>query len=149
MHVIAGITADKPAPEPGGPTVAEYASMNELGLGVPARPFMAHAYDTDQDRFERFSVNAVRQFVLGNATADQALNAIGLRMTESIQNSIRTAYEWALPNADYTHLKKLARQTEHQADVGPNMGTKPLIDHGIMLNSITFEIRKRRLRPTT
>jgi hypothetical protein len=149
IHVVAGITHEPGPPVPGGPTVAEYASINELGLGVPARPFMAHFYDTSEPYIFRFVENAFTKYIAGNVTLEMALNATGLMMQKGIKKSIQTAYQWALPNADYTHLKKMARgrwNQRHAAVIGPNMGTKPLIDYGIMLNSVTFEIRQGMIR---
>lgn len=148
-HVVAGITAEAGAPEPGGPTVAEYATINELGLGVPARPFMAHFYDGKKRWINNFSDNALMQFINGVTTLDASLSAVGLMLQDGIRESIRTAYQWAEPNSDATHLAKLKKgewNQKHFAAVGPNMTTKPLIDHGIMLNSVTFEIRNGMLR---
>lgn len=149
IHVVAGITHEHGPQEPGGPTVAEYASINELGLGVPARPFMAHFYDNREPYIFRFAENAMTKYIAGAVTLEQALSAMGLMMQKGIKNSIRTAYQWAQPNADSTHLRKLHKgrwNQRHAAVIGPNMGTKPLIDNGIMLNVVTFEIRQGMIR---
>jgi len=148
-HVVSGITHDSGEnPDPFGPTVAEYGTINELGLGVPARPFMAHYFDGKQAQITRFANNAARQVVFGNASLDQALSAIGLYVQKGIQESISTAYQWAVPNAPATiEMKTKKAHWNAASPIGPMM-PKPLIDHGIMLNSVTFDIRMGMLTAT-
>lgn len=150
QHVISGITHDATGEE--GASVAEYATYNELGLGVPARPFMSRFYDQDFERIVRFSQNALKKSVMGTVTMDAALNAIGLYMQKGIKQSIRTAYQWAQPNSPLTLERKYIKGA-WQHDAGPKAAPmfgpqrpKELIDHGIMLNSVTFEIRPGAIR---
>lgn len=149
QHVIAGITHDAAGVE--GESVAAYATFNELGLGVPARPFMSRFFDQDLNKISNFSGNAIRKAALGTVTLEAAMNAIGLYMQKGIQRSIRTAHQWAQPNSPLT-LDRKYRKGAWQHDAGPKAGPmfgpqrpKELIDHGIMLNSVTFEIRAGRV----
>lgn len=122
-EVVAGIQAGAVNE---GLQVAEYAAWNEFGTrSIPARPFMRNYVDNNTDRLIRFMANGVTQISLGNATTMGLLNALGLEMQNGIKRSI-TGGDFA-PNAPYTIQKK-----------GSN---KPLIDTGIMLNSVTFAIR--------
>lgn len=148
MSVIAGITAEHGPQEPGGPTVAEYAAYNELGLGVPARPFMGRYFDNELNKINKFAQNAFKQVFNGLASADQAYNAIGLYMQKGIKKSINTASSWAVPNSPLTlerKYKKGAHSFKKNAMMGP-IRPKELIDHGIMINSVTFEIRTGIIR---
>ena len=123
-EVVAGIQA---GPVNDGLQVAEYAAWNEFGTrNIPARPFMRNYVDNNTDRLIRFMANGVTQVALGNATTSGLLNALGLEMQNGIKKSINGG-DFA-PNAPYTVQKK-----------GSN---KPLIDTGVMLNSVTYAIRK-------
>lgn len=122
-EVVAGIQASAVKD---GLQVAEYATWNEFGTSrIPARPFMRGYIDSNIDRLTRFCRNGVTQVTLGNASFDTFLNAVGLEMVNGIKKSISTG-DWT-PNAPYTVKKK-----------GSN---KPLIDTGVMLNSVTYAIR--------
>lgn len=122
-EVVAGIQAGAVND---GLQVAEYAIYNEFGTSkIPARPFMRGYIDNNKDRIIRFCRNGLTQVTLGNASFDQFLNAVGVEMTSGIKKSINTG-EW-VPNAPYTVKRK-----------GSN---KPLIDTGVMLNSVTYSIR--------
>ena len=107
--------------------VAQYATINEFGSGrTPARPFMRQYFDGNLNRLTRFASNGVTQVSLGNATFEQFLNAVGLEMVNGIKKSINSGN--FAPNHPYTIEKKGS--------------DKPLIDTGVMLNSVTFAIRK-------
>ena len=122
-EVVAGIQAGAVNE---GLQVAEYAAWNEFGTrSIPARPFMRNYVDNNTDRLIRLMANGVTQIALGNATTMGLLNTLGLEMQSGIKRSI-TGGDFA-PNAPYTVQKK-----------GSN---KPLIDTGVMLNSVTFAIR--------
>ncbi|SEQ64440.1 hypothetical protein SAMN05216522_10511 [Rosenbergiella nectarea] len=109
-----------------GVQVAEYAAMNEFGtLDIPERPFVREYFDTSVERINQFAKNGMTQVAMGNATFSQFLNSLGLDMVDGLKKSI-TNGNWA-PNDPYTVARK-----------GSN---KPLIDTGVMLNSITYAIR--------
>lgn len=124
FEVVAGIVQ---GPVNDGLQVAEYATWNEFGTSsIPARPFMRTAFDENVDKiFQRF-YKGRRGIVDGLINQDQAMNDIGLYMQTLIKKSI-TNGDWA-SNAPYTVKQKGS--------------SKPLIDTGIMLNSVTFAIRK-------
>lgn len=108
-----------------GMLVAQYATWNEFGTRtIPARPFMRTYFDATIARLEKFSTNGVTQVLLGRATFLQFLNAVGVFMVDGVKKSISTG-GW-LPNAPMT--------------VALKGSSKPLIDSGVMLNSVTFAI---------
>ena len=108
-----------------GVLVAEYAAWNEFGTRtIPSRPFMRTYFDASVSRLERFATNGVTQTLLGRATFSQFLNAAGVFMVDGVKKSISTG-AW-LPNAPMT--------------VALKGSSTPLIDSGVMLNSVTFAI---------
>lgn len=108
-----------------GVLVAEYAAWNEFGTRTtPSRPFMRTYFDTSVSRLERFATNGVTQILLGRATFSQFLNAAGVFMVDGVKKSI-SGGTWT-PNSPVTIALKGS--------------SKPLIDTGVMLNSVTFAI---------
>lgn len=110
---------------------AYYANDYEAkykGHAIPARPFMRTYYDTNLKKIGDFAANQfLRLLTTSGVTPDQTFSAIGLYVQNGIKNQIRTAKNWAVPNAPSTIRKKGS--------------DKPLIDHGIMINNVTFDIR--------
>lgn len=130
--VVAGIQENA---SNNGKSVAEYATFNEMGgvihrngksYTVPSRPFMRLYFESDKSYLERFSENAITQVLLGRATAAQAFSAIGLKMQQGIRDQILKSEDY-VPNSPKTIALKGS--------------DKPLIDHAILLNSITFALR--------
>lgn len=108
-----------------GKSVAEYATYNEFGTRkTPARPFMRTYFDNNTPRLERFSANGIAQVMSGRATFMQFLNAAGVEMVDGVKKSINGG-NWT-PNSPVT--------------VALKGSSKPLIDTGVMLNSVTFAI---------
>lgn len=128
QRVVIGITNTAP----GG--VATYATYNEFGTHdgahpIPSRPFMRSWYDGNYPQFANMAEKAVESAMFGQLTFSQALNRIGLYAQNGIKNNIRNAYKWAKPNAQMTIDRKGS--------------DKPLIDHSILINSVTFDIRTK------
>ncbi|RYM52020.1 hypothetical protein [Serratia proteamaculans] len=108
-----------------GVLVAEYATWNEFGTRtMPSRPFMRTYFDTSVQKLERFAVNGINQVLLGRGAFNQFFNAAGVFMVDGIKKSI-TNGAWR-PNSPLTIKLKGS--------------SKPLIDSGTMLNSVTFAI---------
>lgn len=108
-----------------GVLVAQYATWNEFGTRtIPSRPFMRSYFDSSVARIERFATNGVAQVLLGKATFLQFLNAAGVFMVDGVKKSISTG-SW-VPNATMT--------------VALKGSSKPLVDSGVMINSVTFAI---------
>lgn len=123
-EVVAGITHSASV---GGHSVAEYAAYNEFGTSrIPARPFMRTAFDDNQQKLERMVLRAGREVVLGRITGAQFFNSAGLQMQNVIKRQIRS--NMGPRNAVSTVNAKGSDHT--------------LIDQGVMLNNVTFEIRR-------
>lgn len=101
------------------------------GHTIPSRPFMRSYYDENLKKIGDF---AERQFLMllttDSGSVDQVFNAIGLFVQNGVKNRIRTSKSWAVPNSPFTIAKKGS--------------DKPLVDHGIMINSVTFDLRSGR-----
>ena len=101
------------------------------GHKIPSRPFMRTYYDENLKKIGDFAANQfLRYFTTNQGSIDQVFSAIGLFVQNGIKNQIRTAKQWAVPNAPSTIRAKGS--------------DKPLIDHGIMINNVTFDIRRGR-----
>lgn len=123
-EVVAGITNSAHV---GGQSVAEYAAYNEFGTSrIPARPFMRTAFDDNQQKLERMVLRAGREVVLGKITGAQFFNGVGLQMQNVIKRQIRSNMD---PRNAISTVK--AKGSDHT-----------LIDTGVMLSNVTFEIRK-------
>ena len=109
-----------------GVDVVDIAAFNEFGtFEIPARPFMRRTADRahpDLDRFTRGQLQAV----YAGGSAAQLLNRTGLFYQNRMQETVRTAYTWAVPNSAVT--------------IDAKGSDKPLIDDGVMLASIDFQV---------
>lgn len=149
--------------------VIKYATYNEFGTDViPSRPFMRYYYDNNIEKIGRFAERQFLAYLLQEShSLEQTLSAIGLYVQNGIKGSIRSAVQWAIPNAPYTVYLKLMKNRgaveryitpdghkrvrlythEEHSKVSRTLaftgrsGTKPLIDHGIMINTVTFDLR--------
>lgn len=136
--VVAGI---QEGPTNDGVQVAEYAAANEFGAVIrrtsaagparatviPSRPFMRLYFDNGEKRLSRFSENALTQAMLGRVNPYQAFSAIGLEMQNGIRKQILKSGDY-VPNAPLT--------------VALKGSDKPLIDDSIMINSVSYEVRR-------
>lgn len=124
-----------------GLDVAEYGLVNEMGAVIrrtgnngpvratviPSRPFMRMYFDNNLDKIDRFSENALTQVMFGRTTAQRAFTAIGLFTQTGIKSQIRRSGDY-VPNSEATIKAKGS--------------ARPLIDHAILLNGISFELRR-------
>lgn len=110
-----------------GESVAEVAVSNEFGRGnVPARPFIRAAMRDDSRKIETAVKYAVTDFINGGNVND-VYNEIGEAAVEAIIMQIKSG--GFAPNAPATVKIK-----------GFN---KPLIDTGLMFQSLTSMVEKR------
>lgn len=110
-----------------GLLIAEYATWNEFGTRtIPSRPFMRSYFDSSIDDLTRFSARGIAMVISGRGTMNQFFNAAGVRMVNGVKKSINNG-AW-VPNSPVTIALKGS--------------DKPMIDTGVMLNSVTFAIHK-------
>lgn len=117
-----GFLAGATYPDEVGTPVAQVAFWNEYGTSrSPARPFFRTMIASESDGWADLIANAAKYY---NYDGDKALAAVGERMRDQLQESIRG---WQDPaNAPYTVEKK-----------GFN---KPLIDSGHMMSSVDYTV---------
>ena len=108
--------------------VARVAVWNEFGVpgkhgkGIPSRPFFRNAIDGNREALKDFKGKIYDLFLNKKITPHQALEDIGLWMQSKIRESILKG-SWK-PNTQRTIDKKGS--------------SKPLVDSGQMINSLTF-----------
>jgi hypothetical protein len=118
-------------PAQDGVQVVDYAAMNEFGTeDIPARPWMRHTADTQENNARAYVRRLVPPLIDGSMTVDQVLSAVGMWYRDRLQNTIRHSKSWAEPNAPSTIALKGS--------------STPLVDHGVLINSIDYEITRGR-----
>ena len=126
LIVAVGFPAGGPADEK-GVSVAEYAAYNDLGtIYSPSRPFLRDSVNNHQADFNQFCAAAVRE-IMNGGTARQALEKLGVYAKGIVQEQITDGtYE---ANSETTIRRKGS--------------AKPLMDTGLMRESVNYEIRKK------
>lgn len=127
-EITVGIHAAEGSAEHNGSkaTIADVASFNEYGLGVPERSFLRAWFDANLGKNKSLLASRLRQVIAGKITKDQALGQLGASFVSGIQKRISTHID--PPNADSTIARKGS--------------STPLIDTGTMRASITYEVKK-------
>jgi hypothetical protein len=129
--VTVGIQEDAGSYED-GPSVAEVALWNEYGTKTtPERSFFRSTFAEKQQKITQWRDEAIRNILLGKWTPEQALDAIGFRMSTAIQNKVKSNVP--PPNALSTIESKKRR----------GVAIRTLIDSGLMLRSIKHKVYSR------
>lgn len=92
---------------------------------IPPRPFMTFAAEIWEREYPKILKEYLPKFLNGEMTVDQIFAAIGERSKNAVQKAIR--------EGEYEHLS--------QRTIDAKGSSTPLIDTGLMVNSVTFEIR--------
>jgi hypothetical protein len=115
--------------------VAYVATIQEYGYppkNIPARPFMRPTIIEKQHEWKKIAEAGSRQVIQGKQTVGNVMEAIGLKASGDIKKAISKVTEPPLKPA--TIAARLAKRS-NQSTLG--LLTKPLIDTGYMLNSLT------------
>ena len=117
----------------GEASVAEIATWNEFGTKqIPQRPFLRGAADENKDAIADIKANLAAEVQAGTKSPRQALESLGFKFKEMVRSRILRSLSWATPLADATVASKTRK--------GNPSPTRPLIDTGLMLNSVDFEV---------
>ena len=121
-----------------GVYIAGVAAVNEHGSstkGIPPRPFLRPAANDNKDSWKAIVRSAAISILKKGSTAEQALDALGLKVSGDIKKAIVNVTSPALKQSTIESRKR------RRAD-GKTTGnlSKPLIDEGIMINSINYEV---------
>ena len=111
----------------GGVDIANIAAWNELGTEhIPSRPFMRNSVDNNEDTIKAMA-QAQLKAVVGEKSAQEALQAIGVMQVGLVQNEIRNGnFEPNLP-----------------ATIARKGSSTPLIDTGQMRQSVRYFIEEK------
>ena len=115
--------------------VAAVAAQNEYGnpnMHIPARPFMRPTIIAQQKIWAKVAEQGARNILKGDQTSSDVLEMIGLKAAGDIRKTISKIT--TPPLSPRTIAARLAKRADHQT-VG-NL-TKPLIDTGVMFNTLT------------
>ncbi len=113
-----------------GTPIVQIAIWNEFGTDdIPARPFLTRAIDLNQKKIgDRYEIE-IDKVIAGKQDALRAAKRLGIYGVQLVKESIRKSPSWAEENADATKDKKGS--------------SKPLVDTGEMLNSVTWIIEEK------
>lgn len=126
LEVRVGFQAGQATYEDGA-DLAEVAAYNELGSSdTPARPFMRQSFENHEAELQA-ACDAANKVLTDGGTAQQALQKIGVFAKGLVQQEIVDG--GFAPNAESTVKKKGS--------------DKPLIDSGLMRESVNFVIKGR------
>lgn len=125
-EVAVGILAGSANAE--GESIAEYATKNEFGYGVPSRPFMRIAFDESKGAITADFVAQGKSLYAGRRTADQCLTIIGQKHADRIKNVI-TGRQIPPPLSPITVALKGSDKT--------------LVDTGAMVGAVQISVRAR------
>jgi hypothetical protein len=112
-----------------GTSVVDYATYNEFGTDdghIPARPFMSTTSERYKEETMKFTEFLVGRMIDGKITDTTVLKNLGEKYQSYVQQTIRDAKNWAVPNAPSTILQKGS--------------SSPLIDTGRMVGAVRYEV---------
>lgn len=102
-----------------GASVKEVALRHEFGTRtIPARPFLRPAYNKNIDKWKQYIYSGLQS----GKSLDTILNAVGSMGVGEIKREIASIVD--------PPLKKARKDG----------GTKPLVDTGLLLSSVTYEV---------
>ena len=105
-------------------SVLDVAIWNELGIGVPERPFVRTWFDGSPKEHRELLQKALVSVVQGKRTLPEALELVGLKFQGEIQKALAAGTLGLQANAESTVEKK-----------GSSV---PLIDEGQLRQSLTY-----------
>lgn len=124
-----------------GTSVASVALVQEFGSpkdNIPPRPFMRTTIKKEEKNWDKLINVSSKEALNGNLTGNKFAERLGLIVSGHIKKSIRDVQE--PPLKESTIRNRVSRRANKKL-VG-NL-TKPLIDTGIMINTLTYVVDKK------
>lgn len=124
-----------------GTPVAYVATIQEFGApaqGIDPRSFMRSTAENKQGDWADVARRGAKAVVNGSATGQQVVDAIGQQAAGDIRRTISKIQE---PKLAASTVANRMRKRADKKTVG-NL-TKPLVDTGILINSVTSEAIKK------
>lgn len=116
--------------EPDGESVAKIGIIHEFGAparGIPPRPFLAPSIVNAKAEISKLTQDNLKGVATGKKTVTVALGVLGSFAAGKVQQHIR--------NGNFSAL--------NPATIKRKGSSKPLIDTGNMIQSITHEVREK------
>jgi hypothetical protein len=110
------------------PTVAEYATYNEFGYGVPERSFLRSTYDEQIGKWERQLENGIKGIINMRDNASRVWDLLGIKAKDNVQKKLKS---------------NIAPENKASTIRQKGSGKTTLFDTGALLRSITYEVRPR------
>lgn len=121
-------------------TTAQVAAINEFGApakNIPPRPFMRPTFRHKKSEWQSIVKNEAKKMIQGKSDVGRTLEIVGLKAAGDIREAITNVWSPSLKIS--TVRARLARRS-NKHHVGSL--TKPLVDTGYMLNSLTHKVVK-------
>lgn len=123
LGVTIGIHAEE------GAELAQIGTAHEFGTDtIPQRSFLRATVDEQDAAYREATAGEIRAVLDGRRNAEVALSRLGLRVVRDVQGKIRAGIDPALA----------------PATIAAKGSSKPLIDTGRLLRSITYQVRRAR-----
>ena len=125
---------------PNGTNVAEVAATQEFGSParrIPPRPFMRPAIAHNKAKWFKSLNMSYKMIVTGKSGLNNALEMVGLQVAGDIRVSIRDVTTPPLAKAT---VQARRNRLKHGEGISSTI-SKPLIDTGVMIGSITSEVQ--------
>lgn len=146
--------------------VAGIAAVQEFGStkrGIPPRPFMRPTVEKYESEWVNFIESGVEDAVIGNGNFSDKLEMLGLLVSGQIKKTISEVYDPPLSNITLALRKLRSLEVEitgsvvgsvakaikkGETKVGQlgdhsEVSTKPLVDTGIMISSVSSEVKSQ------
>lgn len=131
--------------EQGGNFVAQVAAQNEYGAphkNIPARPFMGPAVSNNRTAWMKLISQGVKKVLKGEMGILEVLDDLGDVAAGDVAKAIKAVTSPPLaPITIMNRFRRLTSKSARKKGVTPSL-TKPLIDTGIMLRSVTHAVEK-------
>ena len=142
LQVRVGFQHGKESDPESGADLADVAAWNELGTEhSPPRPFLRQSVENNADQIKAMCVAQLKKIVKGQATARDALQALGDMQKALVQSTIKTgSFE---PNAPITINGGWMWRNGRAFYVKGKGSDRPLIDTGRLRQSVNYFIQEK------
>lgn len=121
-----------------GETVATVAAIQELGYppkNIPPRPFMRITIANKQQDWKRLAESGAKAIAKGNSNMSAVMEGIGFKAAGDVRKTISL-----IQNPLLSPVTIAARRNRRSDKKTVGNLTKPLVDTGFMLNSLTNSV---------
>jgi len=128
-----------------GPYVGEVALKNELGVpsqNIPSRPFLRPTIDSESEKWISTLEKMMELVIQDKMTIEDAMSILAETAKGDIQKKISSI--WSPPLSPYTIQKRLEKRGLNSKSIkSGSLLNKPLIDTGILFNTLTTKVETK------